>query len=131
MAFAGRQVISQTLLLLLYVKMSAEILHFRLVASWLNCKHTWESNSFMTMSLKSDGRPGEAELNGEANTHRELNQRTLVHYEFPDSRLKGHTQQTVAIDNRGSFRDCCFGWHSENKVGLRNAREQKEWVREK
>ncbi len=58
--FKGWQMSSQTLLLFLYVEMSPEILHSRLVASWLNCKHTWASNSFMTMSLKSDGRPGQA-----------------------------------------------------------------------
>ena len=71
--FAGRHVTSHTLLLLLYVEMSADILHLRLVASWLNCKHSWESNSFMTMSLKSDGRPGETESNEEANKWRKLN----------------------------------------------------------
>ena len=118
--------ISHTLLLLLYVEMSAEIHHLRLVASWLNCKHTWESNSFMTMSLKSDERPGEAESNKEANKWWESIQRTLISCEFPGSHLKGYAQETVTIDNRGGFRDSCFGWHFGNKFSLRNASEQKE-----
>jgi hypothetical protein len=47
---------------LLYVTMSAEIFHFRLVASWLNCRETCSSNSFMTTSLKSGGKPVMAKI---------------------------------------------------------------------
>jgi len=129
----GWQMSSQTLLMLLYVEMSPEILHFRLVESWLNCKHTWASNSFMTISLKSDGRPGSRLLcdsKEDANTRRESNQRTLISNQFPDSHLKRQAEKTVAIDDRGGFRDCCFRRHSGKKAGPRNAFKQKEWVRE-
>ncbi len=49
-------------MLFLYVEMSPEMLHFRFVASWLNCRATWASNSFMTTSRKSEGRPAVAKM---------------------------------------------------------------------
>ncbi len=55
----------------------------------------------------------------------------MISYEFPGSHLKGYAQETVAIDNRGGFRDSCFGWHFGNKFSLRNASEQKERGKEK
>jgi len=59
--FTGSQFTCQKMLFL-YVEMSPEMLHFRFVASWLNCRATWASNSFMTTSLKSEGRPAVAKM---------------------------------------------------------------------